>query len=26
LTLAGCVTPPVCVRGVTEEKRDPKLL
>ena len=26
LTLLGCVTPPVCVRGVTEERRDHKLL
>jgi hypothetical protein len=26
LTLAGCITPPVCVRGVTRERRDHKLL
>ena len=26
LTLLGCVDPPACVRGVTEERRDPKLL
>ena len=26
LTLAGCVTPAVCVRGVTRERRDHKLL